>query len=90
MGIRPVTLDEGEHVIGRDPNAEVYLDALGVSRHAQIKIAAARATIEDLGARMGRLSGSASRRLPIDWRWRRRNSRFREADGQGDSGADFD
>ena len=53
-----VTLDEGEHVIGRDPNVEIYLDAPGVSRrHAQIKIAAARATIEDLGSKNGTFVG---------------------------------
>ena len=53
-----VMLDEGVHVIGRDPNAEIYLDAPGVSRrHALIKIAAARATIEDLGSKNGTLVG---------------------------------
>jgi len=53
-----VTLDEGAHVLGRDPNAEVYLDAPGVSRrHAQIKIAAAHATIEDLGSKNGTFVG---------------------------------
>jgi hypothetical protein len=53
-----VTLYEGEHVIGRDPNVEIYLDAPEVSRrHAQIKIAAARATIEDLGSKNGTFVG---------------------------------
>ena len=53
-----VTLDEGEHVLGRDPNVQIYLDAPGVSRrHALIKIAAARATIEDLGSKNGTLVG---------------------------------
>lgn len=53
-----VTLDEGEHVLGRDPHVEIYLDAPGVSRrHALIKIAAARATIEDLGSKNGTLVG---------------------------------
>ena len=53
-----VTLDEGEHIIGRDPNVEIYLDAPGVSRrHALIKIAAARATIEDLGSKNGTFVG---------------------------------
>lgn len=54
-----VTLDEGDHVLGRDPNVEIYLDAPGVSRrHALIKIAAARATIEDLGSKNGTLVGN--------------------------------
>jgi DNA-binding winged helix-turn-helix (wHTH) protein len=49
-----VTLDEGEHVVGRDPNAEIYLDAPGVSRrHALIKITGAVATIEDLSSKNG-------------------------------------
>jgi DNA-binding winged helix-turn-helix (wHTH) protein len=53
-----VTLDEGEHVIGRDPNVEIYLDAPGVSRrHAVIKIAAGRATIEDLSSMNGTFVG---------------------------------
>ena len=54
-----VTLDEGGHVIGRDPNVEIYLDAPGVSRrHAQITIAAARATIEDLRSKNGTFVGN--------------------------------
>ena len=53
-----MTLDQGEHVLGRDPNAEIYLDAPGVSRrHALIRIAAAQATIEDLGSKNGTLVG---------------------------------
>ena len=53
-----VTLDEGEHVIGRDPDVEIYLDAPGVSRrHASIKIEAARATVEDLGSKNGTFVG---------------------------------
>jgi DNA-binding winged helix-turn-helix (wHTH) protein len=53
-----VTLREGEHVVGRDPDVEIYLDAAGVSRrHALIKIAAARATIEDLGSKNGTFVG---------------------------------
>ena len=49
-----ITLDDGEHVLGRDPDVEIYLDAPGVSRrHALITIAAARATIEDLGSKNG-------------------------------------
>ena len=49
-----VTLEEGEHMIGRDPDAEIFLDSAGVSRqHARIRIAAGRATIEDLGSKNG-------------------------------------
>ena len=52
------TLDEGEYVLGRDPNVEIYLDAPKVSRrHARITIATARATIEDLGSKNGTFVG---------------------------------
>jgi len=52
-------LNEGEYVLGRDPNAEIYLDAPKVSRrHARITIAAARATIEDLGSKNGTFVGT--------------------------------
>jgi DNA-binding winged helix-turn-helix (wHTH) protein len=48
------TLEEGEYVLGRDPDVEIYLDAPKVSRrHARITIAASRATIEDLGSKNG-------------------------------------
>jgi DNA-binding winged helix-turn-helix (wHTH) protein len=53
-----VTLDAGEHVLGRDPDVEIYLDSPGVSRrHARITIAANRATIEDLGSKNGTFVG---------------------------------
>jgi DNA-binding winged helix-turn-helix (wHTH) protein len=53
-----VTLDAGEHVLGRDPDVEIYLDSPGVSRrHARITIAADRATIEDLGSKNGTFVG---------------------------------
>ena len=49
-----VTLEEGEHLIGRDPDAEIFLDSSGVSRrHARIVIASGRATIDDLGSKNG-------------------------------------
>src|SRR5687767_12877136 len=52
------TLDEGEYVLGRDPNVEIYLDAPKVSRrHARITIAVSRATIEDLGSKNGTFIG---------------------------------
>ena len=53
-----VTLDEGEHVLGRDPDVEIFLNSPGVSRrHALIRISAARATIEDLGSKNGTFVG---------------------------------
>jgi DNA-binding winged helix-turn-helix (wHTH) protein len=49
-----LALDEGEHVLGRDPDVEIFLNSPGVSRrHALIKISGSRATIEDLGSKNG-------------------------------------
>lgn len=47
-------LGDGEHVLGRDPELELFLDAPDVSRHhARISIAGAEATIEDLESKNG-------------------------------------
>ena len=47
-------LGEGDHVLGRDPDLRLFLDAPGVSRrHAVIRIAGEQATIEDLGSKNG-------------------------------------
>jgi DNA-binding winged helix-turn-helix (wHTH) protein len=52
------TLEEGEHLLGRDPDAEICVNSAGVSRHhARIRIAAGRATIEDLGSKNGTFVG---------------------------------
>lgn len=54
-----ITLEEGEHVLGRDPDVEIFLNSASVSRrHAQIRIAACQATIEDLGSKNGTFVGS--------------------------------
>lgn len=62
-----VAIDEGEHVLGRDPDVEIFLSSPGVSRrHALIRVSAGRATIEDLGSKNGtfvsdqRVDGSRS------------------------------
>lgn len=47
-------LGEGEHVLGRDPDLELFLDSPSVSRrHAVIRITAGGATIEDLDSKNG-------------------------------------
>jgi DNA-binding winged helix-turn-helix (wHTH) protein len=52
------TLEEGEHLVGRDPDAEIFLNQAGVSRrHARVVIAAGRATIDDLGSKNGTFVG---------------------------------
>jgi DNA-binding winged helix-turn-helix (wHTH) protein len=53
-----VTLDQGDHVLGRDPDVEIFLNSPGISRrHARITIAADHATIEDLGSKNGTFVG---------------------------------
>jgi DNA-binding winged helix-turn-helix (wHTH) protein len=53
------TLGEGEHIIGRTPEAAVCLEAESVSRrHALITVTGMSATIEDLGSKNGTAIGS--------------------------------
>jgi DNA-binding winged helix-turn-helix (wHTH) protein len=61
---RQLPLFDGDNVIGRAPDASVWLEAQGVSRyHARVRLENARATIEDLSSKNGtfvngeRLSG---------------------------------
>jgi DNA-binding winged helix-turn-helix (wHTH) protein len=47
-------LSDGDYVLGRDPDLELFLDAEDVSRrHARITIAGTEATIEDLDSKNG-------------------------------------
>jgi DNA-binding winged helix-turn-helix (wHTH) protein len=51
---RQIRLGEGENIIGREPDAAVWLDLFAVSRrHARIVIAGDRAIVEDLGSKNG-------------------------------------
>ena len=51
---RQIRLTEGENIIGREPEAAVWLDFFAVSRrHARIVISGDRATLEDLGSKNG-------------------------------------
>ncbi len=55
---RRVPLREGEHVIGRAPDAEVRIDATDVSRrHAVVVVRGGDATIADLGSKNGTFVG---------------------------------
>ena len=48
------TLTDGEHVLGRDPDLELFLDSRDISRrHARISIIGDEATIEDLESKNG-------------------------------------
>jgi DNA-binding winged helix-turn-helix (wHTH) protein len=50
---RQVPLTEGENIIGRAPDASVWIDAAGVSRHHARIMATSSPTIEDLGSKNG-------------------------------------
>jgi len=50
---RQVALTDGENIIGRAPDAAIWIDAAGVSRHHARIVAGAEATIEDLGSKNG-------------------------------------
>ena len=51
---RQITLAPGENLVGRDPQAAVWLDSPGISRHhARMTIDRDRVTVEDLGSKNG-------------------------------------
>lgn len=53
-GEREIALVEGENVLGRDPDAVVWIDRNSVSRrHARIVLSGGTATLEDLGSKNG-------------------------------------
>jgi DNA-binding winged helix-turn-helix (wHTH) protein len=53
-GKREFVLNRGENLLGRDPEARVYIDHPSVSRrHARISIHSARVVLEDLKSRNG-------------------------------------
>jgi DNA-binding winged helix-turn-helix (wHTH) protein len=52
-------LGEGEYILGRDPDLELFLDSPSVSRrHARLRIAAGQAMLEDLGSKNGTFVGN--------------------------------
>jgi DNA-binding winged helix-turn-helix (wHTH) protein len=58
VGTQRIALQDGTTVIGRDPEAAVWLDVAGVSRrHAQIILMDGTAILEDLGSKNGTLVG---------------------------------
>jgi DNA-binding winged helix-turn-helix (wHTH) protein len=55
---RTLVLNEGENIVGRDPQCDVWLDASGVSRrHARIQVTSGEGAVllEDLGSKNGTL-----------------------------------
>lgn len=54
LGTREVQLLEGENVVGRDPDAALWIDHPSVSRrHARILVADGKATLEDMKSKNG-------------------------------------
>ena len=65
-GRRRFPLSLGVHVIGRDPDVEVRLDASTVSRrHARLVITAEGAALEDSGSKNGTFCGKARVTAPV-------------------------
>jgi DNA-binding winged helix-turn-helix (wHTH) protein len=57
-GTKRFPLAPGEHVIGRDPDVEIRLDASTVSRrHARLVVGADHAVLEDSGSKNGTFRG---------------------------------
>jgi len=53
-GDRRAWLHAGEHVLGRDPDLDLFLDSSSVSRrHAMLRIVGDQAILEDLGSKNG-------------------------------------
>jgi DNA-binding winged helix-turn-helix (wHTH) protein len=51
---RQIALSEGGNVLGRAPDAEIWIDVAGVSRrHACIRVEGHQALVEDLGSKNG-------------------------------------
>lgn len=65
-GVRRFPLAPGEHVIGRDPDAAVRIDASTVSRrHARIVVTGDTAVLEDFSSKNGTFVGAARVTAPI-------------------------
>jgi DNA-binding winged helix-turn-helix (wHTH) protein len=59
-GRRVLPLTDGENIVGRGPDAGVWLDSPKVSRHhARLVVSGAQVTIEDLASKNGTLVGGA-------------------------------
>ena len=65
-GHRRFRLNEGTHVIGRDPGVAIRLDAPSVSRrHAHLHVTRASACLEDLGSKNGTFLGGVRVEAPV-------------------------
>ena len=65
-GTQRFPLGVGEHVIGRDPDVAIRIDASTVSRrHARIVVSAEQAVLEDFGSKNGTLRGEVRVDAPV-------------------------
>ena len=65
-GARRFPLGEGDHVIGRDPDVEIRLDASTVSRrHARVTVTGNGASLEDFGSKNGTFRGETRVTSPV-------------------------
>jgi DNA-binding winged helix-turn-helix (wHTH) protein len=65
-GTQRIPLAAGEHVIGRDPDVAIRIDASTVSRrHARIVVSAERAVLEDFASKNGTFHGAARVSMPV-------------------------
>jgi DNA-binding winged helix-turn-helix (wHTH) protein len=65
-GKRRFPLPAGEHVVGRDPDVEVRLDASTVSRrHARLLVTAEGTVLEDFGSKNGTFRGNERVTSPV-------------------------
>ena len=65
-GTRRFPLRPGQHVVGRDPDVEIRLDASTVSRrHARLTVTADGATLEDFDSKNGTWRGGDRLTAPI-------------------------
>jgi pSer/pThr/pTyr-binding forkhead associated (FHA) protein len=66
-GKREFVLEKGENLLGRDPEARVYVDHPSISRrHARISIDSTLAVLEDLKSRNGTFLDGQRIETPIE------------------------
>jgi DNA-binding winged helix-turn-helix (wHTH) protein len=69
VGRNRFPLDRGEHIIGRDPDAAIRIDASTVSRrHARIVVSAHGVVLEDFGSKNGTFRGGTRVTAPVPLR----------------------
>jgi DNA-binding winged helix-turn-helix (wHTH) protein len=63
---RKFALSQGDNLVGRSPEAHIWVDVAGVSReHARVTIDHGTATLEDLGSRNGTFRAGARISRPV-------------------------